>query len=120
SFCALRFLDADMDCHSLDFGHGRRDLDNFAVGDIAVGLQNYLVSACADSVGHGLAGRFRVTMSPSPWPRRSRGSAPGTAGFRRVKKVAVDSGMPTPCRAGGTSTFSPPVICTEKSMNVMS
>src|SRR5208337_1237436 len=45
---------------------------------------------------------FRVTMSPSPWPRRSRGSAPGTAGFRRVKKVAVDSGMPTPCRAGGT------------------
>ena len=109
-----------MDCHSLDFGHGRRDLDDFAVGDIAVGLKNHLVPAFTDSIGHGLAGLVQGDHGSFAVAQKEPRLRTGCLGFSRVKKVAIDSGTPTPCRAGGTSTFSPPVICTEKSMNVMS
>ncbi len=116
---ARRFLNADMDGDPLDLSDRTSNLDNLAMRNIAVGLEDHLAAPLLDAVGDRLARLLERGHGPSPCPKSSRVSPPGVAGLVRVKKVAADSSTPTPCRAGGTSTFSPPVICTEKSMNVI-
>ena len=110
-----------MDSHSLDLGHGRGDPDNFAVGDISIGLKNHFVPTCTDSLRDGFAGLLQADHGPFAVAQQEP-AAPHRATWvsAELKNVAIDSWTPTPCLAGGTSTFSPPVICTAKSMNVMS
>ena len=75
----MRFLHAHVDGHAFDLGHGRGDLEDLAVGHIAVGLEDHLAAAVLDAVGDGLSRLIQGDGRPSPWPRSKRGSAPGTS-----------------------------------------
>ena len=51
----LGLLDADVEGDALDLGDGGGDLEDLAVRDRAVGLEDDLAPAFADPVGDGLA-----------------------------------------------------------------
>ena len=116
----MRFLNADVDGDPLDLRDRAGDLDDLAMRDVAVGLDDHLAAPLLDAVGDGLPRLLERRHGPfADAPAAAVVSPPGPAGLVRVKNVAAVSSTPTPCRAGGTSTFSPPVICTENSMNVI-
>ena len=99
-----------MDRDPLDLRDRARDLEDLAVRDVAVGLEDHLALRRPrfDAIGDRLARLVERGVGPSPWPMSSLVSPPGVDGLASVRKVATDSSTPTPCRAGGTSTFSPP------------
>ena len=109
-----------MDGDSLDLRDRAGDLDDLAVRNIAVGLEDDFAAPCLGPVGDGLARLLERRRGAFAVPEQQLRLFAGAAGLVSVRNVAAVSSTPTPCRAGGTSTFSPPVICTEKSMNVMS
>ncbi len=109
-----------MDRNPLHLGDGGGDLEHLPVRDLAVGLEDDLAPTRFDAVDDGLRACSSVATAPSPCPISNRDSPPEVEGLVSVRKVAAVSSTPTPCRAGGTSTFSPPLIWMEKSMNVMS
>ena len=88
SFSALWLLDADVDRDPLDLGDGGGDLEDLAVRDVAVGLEDDLAPILPDPVGHGLAGLLEGDRGPFAMPQEQLGSAPGPAGLSRVRNVA--------------------------------
>ena len=109
-----------MERDAFDVGQRRGDLDDLAVRDGAVGLEDDLAAAFADPVANELprlfdrrGGTFAVAQEEPGLGASGRGLEQGQE--RRGRLLDADA-VPR----GGMSTFSPPVKCIEKSMNVMS
>ena len=87
---AVRFLNADMDGDPLDLRDGPGDLDDLAMRDVAVGLENHLAPPLLDAVGDRLArllerrhGPFAVPQKQLRLAARRRGLGQGQESRRR-------------------------------------
>ena len=70
SLVPLRLLDADVDRDPLDLGDGGGHLEDLAVGDGAVGLEDHLAAVLPDAIGDGLAGLVERDPGPFAVPQK--------------------------------------------------
>ncbi len=86
SFSTLWLLNANMDRGPFNLRDRGRDLENFSVRDVAIGLENDFAAILPDSISHGLAGLLKGDRGPFAMPQYQLRFGAWDRGFEQGQK----------------------------------